>query len=859
LVIATQKSGIYIFDEKTFKQYSANYGMSNEYTSVYVDSASNIWLSIWNFGIAKLNFNTNRYTYFDSYSGIKTLGIYAVYADNGICWIGTNNAGVMRYNGDEIFHISSNYGLPSDYITHITKDKNDNLWFASNSAGIFKFDGENFYQYSTKEGFIHYNCTSIYPTKDNSIWVSTYGGGVCMLKDNKIYWYSTKDGLATNNIRWITADNNNNIWFAYAGEGIAKFDGKKIYEYTIEQGLPHNDVRNIICDHENNIWFTTWDGGMAKFDGVNFYHYNNVNSINTNVTSCLFLDKENNVWLGTEGGGLSKISNNRILHLTTKEGLSNDMITGITQSDNGNIWVTTINGINLIEQENNNYKIKQFGLNDGLNGLSFYHNSIFYDNKIVLAGSEKNLTLINENLLNKKNEPPQVYLSDLLVNHTIPDWDSLIQKKEIQISNFYKWTDLPIKPTFKYTCNNLTFIFHAISWGNEHHIKYRYMLNTVDMTWHPAGKNNEAGYNNLPPGEHTFYVQASIDGINWSESAVYNFIISPPWWQTWLFRVIAICFGLFLILMIFRWRTATLRKRQRELEKIVRERTQEILYQKEELVKQKNELEIQKEIVEEKNREILDSINYAKRLQEAILPPLKLVKQELEQSFIIYKPKDIVAGDFYWMHTIEKNAQKKIIFAAADCTGHGVPGAMVSVVCSNALNRTVKEFGITTPGNILDKVRELVLETFEKSENEVKDGMDISICALTPGNNNHEYNLEWAGANNPLWLIPNNASEIIEFNGDKQPIGKNDNPKPFSTHNIKLKKGDTLYIFTDGYADQFGGDKGKKLKSSNFKKLLLSIQNEKFEKHREIINSAFDKWKGDLEQVDDVCIIGVRI
>jgi serine phosphatase RsbU (regulator of sigma subunit) len=253
--------------------------------------------------------------------------------------------------------------------------------------------------------------------------------------------------------------------------------------------------------------------------------------------------------------------------------------------------------------------------------------------------------------------------------------------------------------------------------------------------------------------------------------------------------------------------------------------------------------------LEEKNTEILDSINYAKRIQSAILPPTKLVKEYLSSSFILYKPKDIVAGDFYWLEPTKEG----VLFAAADCTGHGVPGAMVSVVCNNGLNRSVREYGLRDPGAILSKTREIVISEFEKSEEDVKDGMDIALCSIN-GNK-----LKYAGAHNSLWIIRNGATEIEEFKADKQPIGKYDEPKPYTTHTIDLNGGDSFYIFSDGYADQFGGEKGKKYKTANFKRLLLSIQNVSIEQQRQLIDEAFEAWKGQLEQLDDVCVIGVRI
>lgn len=264
---------------------------------------------------------------------------------------------------------------------------------------------------------------------------------------------------------------------------------------------------------------------------------------------------------------------------------------------------------------------------------------------------------------------------------------------------------------------------------------------------------------------------------------------------------------------------------------------------------QKDEIEEQRLVLEEKNTEIVDSINYAKRIQSAILPPDKLVKSHLDNSFVLYKPKDIVAGDFYWMEPVSNG----ILFAAADCTGHGVPGAMVSVVCNNALNRSVREHGLSQPGEILDKAREIVIAEFEKSEEEVKDGMDIALCSLVGTT------LKFSGAHNPLWIIRKDAKEVEEIKAHKQPIGKYAEPSPFPTHTLNLNPGDSIYIFSDGYADQFGGQKGKKLKAKNFKELLLSIQTESMDRQHALIDEAFENWKGQFEQLDDVCVIGVRI
>ena len=291
--------------------------------------------------------------------------------------------------------------------------------------------------------------------------------------------------------------------------------------------------------------------------------------------------------------------------------------------------------------------------------------------------------------------------------------------------------------------------------------------------------------------------------------------------------------------------------------------------QKEAEIYQLKNVELKKaySIVSQKNKEITASITYAKRIQDALFPTLSNFYQELPNSYLIYKPKDIVAGDFYWLQ--KKN--DKILFAVADCTGHGVPGAMVSVVCNNALNRTVNEFRITQPALILDKVTELVKDAFEKSDEKVMDGMDICLCSF----NKETRELEYAGAHNPLYIITKDKGNfeqyidertlnsegnyLITIPANKQPIGDFDFIKPFLNHKIQLSKGDYLCLFSDGYADQFGGERGKKFKYKPFKNMLLETYNQPFKNQKQAIETVFENWIGDFEQIDDVCLMGVNI
>jgi serine phosphatase RsbU (regulator of sigma subunit)/Tfp pilus assembly protein PilF len=272
-----------------------------------------------------------------------------------------------------------------------------------------------------------------------------------------------------------------------------------------------------------------------------------------------------------------------------------------------------------------------------------------------------------------------------------------------------------------------------------------------------------------------------------------------------------------------------------------------------ELKKAYEEIEVKKNEILDKNKQITDSIQYAQRIQEAILPSGHEVKKLLKNSFILYRPKDIVSGDFYW---VEKKGSK-IIIAAVDCTGHGVPGAFMSIIGHNLLNQVVKEQGITKPSDVLDHLNIGVTNTLKQSSagSTVRDGMDIAMCRIDP----EEMTLNFSGANNPLYFIRNGA--LAEIKGDKTPIGMyaKDTFRPFTDHKLELQEGDTFYLFSDGYADQFGGERGKKFKYKQLQSLLLSIQPHTMEEQLKIVGDTLTSWQGNIEQVDDILVIGVRI
>jgi serine phosphatase RsbU (regulator of sigma subunit) len=293
--------------------------------------------------------------------------------------------------------------------------------------------------------------------------------------------------------------------------------------------------------------------------------------------------------------------------------------------------------------------------------------------------------------------------------------------------------------------------------------------------------------------------------------------------------------------------------RERSLQRSRLRLKEEVANRTRELEKEKEKLQVAYSEIDEKNKDITDSIHYAKRIQEAILPPDTLFKQWIPENFVLYKPKAIVSGDFYWL----EHWGHQTFIAAVDCTGHGVPGAFMSIVAHNILTQTVNVLGLTRPALILNETNSQLSRKLNQNPEEatVRDGMDIALCAI-----NHKTNrIEFAGANNPVWILRD--GRVIEVNGDKFPIGAfiGEELQRFTNHEWEPSKGDMIYLFTDGFADQFGGPKGKKFKYKQFQQLLLQIYKKPVAEQKQLLDDAIEAWKGELEQVDDILVIGIRI
>jgi serine phosphatase RsbU (regulator of sigma subunit) len=423
--------------------------------------------------------------------------------------------------------------------------------------------------------------------------------------------------------------------------------------------------------------------------------------------------------------------------------------------------------------------------------------------------------------------------------------------KNIYFKGVNKWYHLPEELSLPYNNNYLTFAFAGVHLQSKTHVRYQYKLEGLDNEWSAITKNTEAVYGNLPAGNYSFKVKSMNQSGVWSAPTEYNFEVRPPWWATWWFRILLAALIISSAIFYIKRREYKLRLEKEMLEKTVELRTKEVVEEKRIVERQKNVVEAQKHIIEEKHKEITDSINYAERIQKSFLATRELLNENLKDHFVYFQPKDVVSGDFYWASKLNNG---QFALATAASTGHGVPGAIMSLLNITSLEKAIEHQ--TSPSAILNETRKIIIDRLKKdgSPEGGKDGMDCSLISFDFPKNK----LTYAAANNSVWIVREN--ELIELDPDKMPVGKHDKDTvPFTQREFEVQKGDVIYTLTDGLPDQFGGPKGKKYMYKRLKEYLISISKEPMDTQKQKLQDELNSWKGNLEQVDDVTVIGVRI
>ena len=915
------REGVVKFDGKSFLHYSKENGLPfNFITSLSEDQSHKIWMG-GNEGLISFDGNTFR-TYNAESNLISDQVISVNCTNNGDIWVG-HDKGISIIKGEVCQHLEAKSGLPSKHITKVFQDDSDQIWIGTRTSGIVKFMGNIFRHFSSRNGLSGDDFTiySIYEDTEGKQWIGA-DPGIGVLDNEKVSFVVTNDKIPINNVRAISQtrsgtlcfgcksglilndknnlkiinrnlgdikaiedfssavapsiyslfiDNSSQIWVG-TKFGVSKYDKHNIVNYNgRELGFPLSvggsnlinadqfkqncRVYGILQDREGSMWFLINGYGLVKYDGLHFLHYNTENGLPNKNLQCLAIDQANRLWIGSEIG-LMVLENDQIHLIDENYGLSNPNVQAIQFDSDGNLWIGTRDGLNklLVNQieallsANNPLQLdffKKYGYDDGLITIGVSRGSLNFDSK-------NNLWMGGNNFLTKhfpekdnQNSAPKIEFTSLdMFNDKIP-WGDFAELNDttftvsngMSISGFSYdsvslWYQLPINASFKYNNNFLTFNFVGATTYQPEQVKYQYMLEGWDESWSGVSSRTSAPYGNLPPGDYTFKVKARSSSGVWSEPLHYSFTIRPPWfWNVWS-KLAYILSVVTTITLVFRWRTGELRKRQTELEDTVRERTSEIA---------------------KKHREITDSINYAERIQRSLMASRQLLDSNLPEHFVYFNPKERVSGDFFWACKLSNG---RFALACADSTGHGVPGAIMSMLNIAALERAVDGEGLTEPNLILDSARKKVIKTLAQdgSEEGGRDGMDAVLVTLDMA----EKKIVAALANMQLWIMGSGEKRTIA--PDKMPIGKHDKQDiPFTRHEVQLKKGDVVYMFSDGYVDQFGGPNGKKFKYRPFEELLFSIHQLPVKEQQVIIRMHFENWMGDLEQVDDVCVIGIRM
>jgi len=889
-----------------FTQLTEANGLSNNFVrSINEDIQGSIYIGT-NTGICKVN----------SQGSIEKVNIPKqeniaftdIVTDNkNNLWMATNE-GIYKYNGFICKNYREKNGLASNNLYCAFQDREGNFWFGTTGSGVSKFAGETFISYSTKDSLPSDYINCIFQDSRNNMWLGVKDNGVCKMQNNKITNYRMEvknrgNSIRDNEVQTICEDNSGRLYFG-TKDGLSIFNGETFLNYSVETGLPSNSIYSSIKDFSGTIWLGTANGlCFLNRDKVEIIEeIQKFKSERGDLpVYAIFEDRGHNFWLATEGGVIKynrktseKFSKNngftdkRVLSIAqdkngylwfaTDEGVFSYNFTSFEKIDqnkglaankvylvitdnNNNLWAGTTKGIDKINlsvyHSNNKIEIKHFGKDDGLKGVECNRNATFKDNEGNLwFGTIKGVTVYNPHLDKVNRKEALTRITGLRLFFQNADADLLKYSKGID-----SISHLPLDLVLPYDKNHITFDFIGICITNPNKVKYQFKLEGSDADWFPPTSKTEATYSSLSAGEYVFHLKAMNNDGLWNERDVtFKFSVLPPWYKTWWFYTLVAIVAVTCIYLFIVVRTRNLEKAKIELEQEVELRTHQLREEKEKVEVINKEVIEQKAIIEAKNHDITDSIKYAKNIQEALLPPLQNLHKELKEAFVLYQPKDIVSGDFYWF---AKRNNKRFV-ASVDCTGHGVPGAFMSIIGNTLLNEIVTDKNITEPSLILDELHAGVKTALKQSEseNERRDGMDIALCSL-----NEEGNiLEYAGANRPLWIFRKNkqGEEVFEMiKANKFPIGgmelQENEKRKFTNHSIPVEKGDMVYVFSDGYADQFGGARGKKFMVGNMQKLVAEIYLKPLPEQEKILFDAFQEWKGELEQIDDVLVIGFRI
>ena len=914
--ISTFGGGIAILENEKFTYLNTTNGLSSDKVfSVFKDKSGKYWIGTSKGGINL--YNGKSFTIIKESKNFNSASAFCFYeSSDGKIWIGTPGKGVF-YIENSLFHQIDIPLINTDYISKIVEDKQHNIWCATEHGLVKIYKNLNYKLFNKDNGLAGVDISSVICDYEGEIWVSCFGNGVYKLTNEALSVYTKQHGLNDNRVIAFCKKNEGFLFSTTSGlnnyqngaiesvtlpkeltEDIITalfLEDKTLYAGTQSKGLfilnessKNNftitkhinkidtvDLKTIVTSiqkNENIIWVSLYGTGIIKIKNGEFSLYCKENKqLPTNDVMCVYSILDD-LWIGTIGEGVLRLNTttnimsrfgkkegftstnvfsinelnshiiigsideglfvfnkNKFSNISKKNGLLSNSINVIQKSIDNNLWIGTDLGINKISLNTDLTlkSIKAYTDEDGLKSAAIEQNASIEQNGFIYFGTGEGLVSYNSKEDIVSDVKPKVLISELLLKY------SKIDSTKVKFDSLSK-LNLPINPIFNYKQNDITFKFKALSTQTTN---YQFLLEGYDKDWSPVQTNNEAVFTNLSPGKYIFKLKAINKYNIESEILEYSFEITPPFYMRWWFFILSIATIIASIFSFIKYRTQKLIKEKQVLETKVTERTSEL--------KSAN-LNLNVAI-----EEIKDSINYAERIQSSILPETTVIKEQLPNSFILFKPRDVVSGDFYWFNQVDG----KSFFACVDCTGHGVPGAFMSMIGNSLLNEIILTKKITSPSAVLSSLNRSIFKVLKQNTSESRDGMDMALCMIDAKENT----LTYAGANRELLLIRN--GELIEYKPTKSAIGGfTDSNTIFKETVIDFLPNDLFYMTTDGYADQFGGEKGKKLMTKNFKDFLLQIHSLPMPMQQDELDKKIVGWMGNAHaQVDDILVIGIKL
>lgn len=734
-------------------------------------------------------------------------------------WIATPGKGLYRVIRTDYEYIGS--GNQSVYA--ITQDNSGNTYLGLNDGLLIKDKYDQIIEKKSKIGSATLGkITSLYFDSD-FLWIGTESKGLFLIhtvsKKVQELEFSLEKNISVNSI----TGKGNKVVVTTNLDGVYIYDDRVLKQhFSVKNGLVHNNVYFALQSKKDLIFYATHNTTFNYSQENELFEIDvKEGGLNSDFNS-FAEDANGNIFIATNGDGIYLFNGKSITLFNCNDKLESMYCHGVLTDKNNDLWIMQLDNLYKCNTKKQLLKKQSFNFKGTLH---FNPNACYQNEKgDVFFGTDRNALLFKyDTVLDKLPKP---YLSSVFIN------DSLYSSSN--------------ELSLPYNIYDIEFEISALCLKNSEAVTFSYILEGRDNNWSEPSAQRRLSYSKLSEGEYYLKVRAyNSQGYTTEEPFSFHFKIASPYWKKPFFWIIISISLAFMIYFVIQLRTRKLRLDKLRLEELVDEKTKQLRDEKEVVIQSQR-------VIQEQNEEIRDSITYARRIQDALLTESELIKKYQDRLFILYQPRDIVSGDFYWMSEI---GDLKII-VAADCTGHGVPGALMSMIGSTLLNKLIVERKITRPKEILEQLdAEVKISLKQHTDLATRDGMDICLVCIDEKNGI----LTYAGAMRPLYHLRN--KEIIEYAPTKHAIGgySYGKVKEFSETVIKLRKNDIFYLFSDGYADQFGGEKGKKLMLKNFRTLLVSISHLTLTEQQVHLAKYYNNWKGEAAQIDDVLVIGLKI